>query len=71
MVPLGHPEVKGVFLWRQLSRDIQGPVWKRDLLMVNIRWDPWKQQIQGLEFYRHKGVWDSSLQQCFWKPFLL
>lgn len=24
MVPLGHPEVKGVFLWRQLSRDIQG-----------------------------------------------
>lgn len=24
MAPLGHPEVKGVFLWKQLSRDLQG-----------------------------------------------
>lgn len=68
MVPLGHSEIKGVFLWRQLSRDIPDHTracMERDLLMVSIRQDPWKQQIKVREFCRSKGVWDSSLWHCF------
>lgn len=43
MVPLRHPEVKGVFLWKQLSRDMLGHTracMKRDFLAVSIRQDP-------------------------------
>lgn len=40
MVPLGYPEVKGVFLRRQMNKDRQGM--KRDRLVGSISQDPWK-----------------------------
>lgn len=64
MVPLRHPEVKGMFLWKQLSRDMLGHTracMKRDFLAVSIRQDPWKQQIKIPKFCRSKGVWYSNL----------